>query len=121
MRALLRIRLLEPKLLVVVVVVLITSIPQLRAERAKRSITIDSSVTILESPDEPAPVRRATEDLVSDFSKVFGQQPATSDHLEDSGQVAIVISGPRIPDFAARSRSVPASNRQSIRSADPHR
>jgi len=105
MRALIKIRLLESKSLAVAAAALLISCSQLRAERAQRSITIDSSVTILESLDEPAPVRRATEDLVSDFSKVFGQQPATSDHLEDSGQVAIVISGPRTPDFAARCKA----------------
>ena len=68
-------------------------------------ITIDSSVTIVESLDEPAPARRATEDLLNDFAKVFGQAPNLTDHLEDSGQVAILISGPKTPDFGARCKA----------------
>ena len=41
--------------------------------RDRQPLTIDGSVTIVESLDEPAPVRRATEDLLNDFTKVFGQ------------------------------------------------
>ncbi len=55
-------------------------------------ITLDSSVTIVESADEPGPVRRATEDLLSDFAKVFGQRPALANQLEDSGPIAILIA-----------------------------
>lgn len=55
-------------------------------------ITIDSSVTIVESAQEPGPVRRATEDLRKDFAKVFGQEPPLVDDLEDSGRVAILIA-----------------------------
>ncbi|MGA8089018.1 MAG: glycosyl hydrolase 115 family protein [Terracidiphilus sp.] len=68
------------------------------APAARRSnVAIDSSVTIVESADEPAPVRRATEDLLSDFGKVFGQTPSLANHMEGSGQVAILISGPQRP------------------------
>jgi len=75
-------------------------------DRRNRSpLTIDSSVTIVESLDEPAPVRRATEDLLNDFSKVFGQAPNLTDHLEESGQIAILISGPKTPDFGARCKA----------------
>jgi hypothetical protein len=72
------------------------------AERRPVTVTIDSSVTIIESLDEPTPVRRATEDLLNDFNKVFGQEPNLTDHLEDSGQIAILISGPKPSDFGAR-------------------
>ncbi|MGA9587057.1 MAG: hypothetical protein WBQ95_17110, partial [Terracidiphilus sp.] len=68
------------------------------AAAAKQSnITIDSSVTIVESENEPAPVRRATEDLLNDFGKVFGQTPSLANHMEGSGQLAILISGPQRP------------------------
>ncbi|MBS1803962.1 MAG: glycosyl hydrolase 115 family protein [Acidobacteria bacterium] len=100
-----KIHLLESKLVVVAALALLFSYSELRAERVQRNVTIDSSVTILESNDESAPVRRATEDLLSDFSKVFGQKPTFSDHLEDSGQVAILISGPKTPEFGARCKA----------------
>jgi hypothetical protein len=58
-------------------------------------VTIDGAVTIVESPDEPAPVRRATEDLAVDFAKVFGQAPARAEQLEDAGPVAILVSDRR--------------------------
>jgi hypothetical protein len=61
------------------------------------NVTIDSSVTIVESADEPAPVRRATEDLLRDFGKVMGQTPSLANHMEGSGPVAILISGPQRP------------------------
>jgi len=62
-------------------------------------ITIDSSVTIVESAEEPAAVRRATEDLRSDFAKVFGKAPGLVDQLEDAGPVAILIADwSRVPE-----------------------
>jgi hypothetical protein len=68
------------------------------APAASRSnVSIDRSVTIVESADEPGPVRRATEDLLNDFAKVFGQTPSLANHMEGSGQVAILISGPQRP------------------------
>ena len=56
------------------------------------TIAIDSSVTIVESPNESEPVRRATEDLMSDFAKVFGSEPQRADDLEDSGPIAILVA-----------------------------
>ena len=68
------------------------------AHAARRSpVTIDSSVTIVESENEPEPVRRATEDLLHDFERVFGQTPSLANHMEGSGQIAILISGPTRP------------------------
>ena len=60
--------------------------------RKPEAITIDSSVTIVESPNEPEPVRRATQDLISDFAKVFGREPARADDLEDAGPLAILVA-----------------------------
>ncbi len=55
-------------------------------------VTIDGAVTIVESPDEPGAVRRATEDLAADFANVFGQAPARAEQLEDAGPVAILVA-----------------------------
>ncbi|HMG86965.1 MAG TPA: glycosyl hydrolase 115 family protein [Terracidiphilus sp.] len=68
------------------------------APAASRSnVTIDRSVTIVESAEEPGPVRRATDDLLRDFGKVLGETPSLANHMEGSGQVAILISGPQRP------------------------
>ena len=56
------------------------------------TIAIDSSVTIVESPNESEPVRRATEDLMSDLGKVFGSEPQRADDLEDAGPIAILVA-----------------------------
>src|SRR5579885_3656733 len=37
-------------------------------------IRLDSSAVILLAPNTPAPVQKATEDLRSDFAKVFGKK-----------------------------------------------
>jgi hypothetical protein len=84
---------------------MLTWCSQTRADRGERRLVIDNSVTIVESLDEPTPVRRATEDLLNDFEKVFGQAPNLTDHLEESGQLAILISGPRTPSFGARCKA----------------
>ena len=55
-------------------------------------IKIDGSVTIVESAQEPSPVRRATEDLRSDFTKVFGHAPRLVSDLQAAGPVAILIA-----------------------------
>lgn len=55
-------------------------------------ITFDGSVTIVESTQEAAAVQRATEDLRSDFAKVFGQKPRLVSNLADAGPVAILIA-----------------------------
>jgi len=50
-------------------------VPSAGAWAAPKSqpITLDSSVTIVESADEPGPVRRATDDLLSDFTKCLAR------------------------------------------------
>ncbi len=56
------------------------------------AITIDTSVTIVESLQESGPVQRATDDLRNDFTQVFGRAPAVVTRLEDAGPVAILIA-----------------------------
>lgn len=75
-------------------------------------VTIDSSVTVVESESEPAAVRRATEDLLRDFGKVFGEQPSLANHMEGAGKIAILISGPTRP-YAGIRCTVP-SGRESF-------
>ena len=55
-------------------------------------ITINSSVTIVESTQEPGPIHRATDDLRHDFAKVFGQQPKLVSSLSDAGKITILIA-----------------------------
>jgi hypothetical protein len=71
---------------------LLVSASQSLAAPKSQTLTLDSSVTIVESAQEPGPVRKATEDLLSDFSKVFGQRPALANDLENSGSIAILIA-----------------------------
>ena len=56
------------------------------------AITIDSSVTIVESAQETGPVKRATQDLIGDFAKVFGHAPKLVGSVEEAGPVAILIA-----------------------------
>jgi hypothetical protein len=56
------------------------------------AVTIDSSVTIVESAQESGPVKRATQDLLGDFTKVFGHAPKLVNTLEEAGPVAILIA-----------------------------
>ena len=56
------------------------------------AVTIDGSVTIVESPQETGSVQRATGDLRSDFTRVFGHAPQRVDRLEDAGPTAILIA-----------------------------
>jgi hypothetical protein len=70
-------------------------VPCVRA-RAQRSappaVVIDSSVTVVENPHSAAPVNRATQDLLSDMTKVFGRTPKVANTLDTSGAIAILIA-----------------------------
>ena len=55
------------------------------------SVILDSKVTILESPDEPLPIRRAVEDLANDFQKVLGTAPRIVTHEEDAGAMIVLV------------------------------
>ncbi len=56
-----------------------------------RAVVINESVTFVESDQEPGPVKRATEDLRSDFASVFGSKPKVAASLGEAGPVAILI------------------------------
>jgi hypothetical protein len=59
---------------------------------AAQAVAIDSSVTIVESAQESGPVRRATEDLLGDFTKVFGKAPKLVNQPDEAGPVSILIA-----------------------------
>jgi len=54
--------------------------------------SIDGSVTLVESAQEPGPVLRATEDLRADFASVFGRAPRLARSLDDAGPIAVLIA-----------------------------
>jgi hypothetical protein len=55
-------------------------------------VSIDGAATIVESAQEPGPVKLATEDLRHDFAKVLGREPKLVNDLSGAGPVAIVIA-----------------------------
>jgi hypothetical protein len=71
---------------------ILLSIPTCAVDAQSRPVTFSGSVALVESPQEPGAVRRATEDLQSDFAKVFGQKPRLASSLADAGPVAILIA-----------------------------
>lgn len=66
------------------------SSPAIAAQSAP--VTINSSVTLVESPQESEAVRRATENLRSDFTRVFGTAPRLVNTLGETGPIAILIA-----------------------------
>jgi hypothetical protein len=54
-------------------------------------LVLDSRVTILESPNTAPAIRRAAEDLRSDFEKVLGVRPRLVSRIEDGGGETIMI------------------------------
>ena len=54
-------------------------------------LIIDARVVIVTSPDASLAVRKATEDLRSDFAKVFGVKPPIVSRLQDGGPIAILV------------------------------
>ena len=56
------------------------------------AIALDPSITIVESTQASGPVLRATGDLLSDFTKVFGQTPKLVNQLDDAGPVVLFIA-----------------------------
>jgi hypothetical protein len=55
------------------------------------SVILDSKITIVQSPDEPLPIRRAVEDLANDFDKVLGTEPRIVTRQEDAGPLTILV------------------------------
>lgn len=54
-------------------------------------IRLDVNVTILESPDTAGPIRKAVEDLSTDFEKVLGRRLRIVNREEDAGTVSILV------------------------------
>jgi hypothetical protein len=78
----------------VVSIFMLAAISAVSAQKSKSNpaITIDASVTIVETSLESGPVRRATQDLAGDFTKVFGKAPQIVGRLEEAGPVAVLIA-----------------------------
>ncbi len=52
---------------------------------------LDSNVTIVRSPDETLPVRKAIADLQGDFAKVFGATPRILTRAQSAGALTVVV------------------------------
>jgi len=61
---------------------------------AQTSVRIDSSVVIIERPNEVGPVRKAVADLAGDIQKVFGRRPAIEASAPAAGGDVIEIAAP---------------------------
>lgn len=61
------------------------------AHSAAGPLVVTSSVTILESPHAPLPVRLAAQDLQNDFSRVFGVKPRIVTHRKEAGLVTVMV------------------------------
>lgn len=73
-------------------VLMLTSLAAGVASAQTPRVAINGSVRIVVGTGEPAPVRRAAEDLRADFAKVFGRSPQLVNRVEDAGPVAILIA-----------------------------
>ncbi len=72
----------------------ITAFAQSHPARNTKSgpvVVLDSRVTILETPDEPMPIREAVSDLAADFQKVLGTKPRIVSNDQDAGPATILI------------------------------
>jgi hypothetical protein len=58
---------------------------------AQNTLRLDSSVTLVVSPTEAEPIRRAVDDLAGDFASVFGTRPRIVTRPEDAGPVAVMV------------------------------
>ena len=61
-----------------------------QASKAAGGLTLDAHLTIVVGAEEPGPVRRAAEDLASDFEKVFGTKPGIAAQAAP-GEARVVI------------------------------
>jgi len=68
-----------------------TASPNTARNAGEVRLVLDANVTILESPNAPAPIQRAAEDLATDFGKALGKKPRIVRHEEDAGPVTILI------------------------------
>jgi len=73
-----------------------------KAPAQSAHVAIDANTTIVESAQEPAPIQRATKDLLADFTKVFGRAPKLVNQLDQAGPTSILIAqGSNIPSGTA--------------------
>ncbi|HVH70078.1 MAG TPA: glycosyl hydrolase 115 family protein [Candidatus Dormibacteraeota bacterium] len=64
---------------------------QVTKKTLNESIAIDSTVTLLLSPEEPGPLEEAAKDLQDDFDRVLGKKPRIVHRLDDASLVTIWI------------------------------
>lgn len=69
----------------------------LSGAQTARALTVDGHTTIVLGADEPQPVKRAAEDLASDFQKVFGVRPQIADRA-GSGTTIFIGQAGKLPD-----------------------
>jgi hypothetical protein len=55
------------------------------------TIALDSTLTIIQGPDEPEPMRLAIRNLADDFQAVLGARPVIVHRLDDAARVAILV------------------------------
>lgn len=77
-------------------------------------VTIDAKVTLVISPREPAPLRKAAGDLASDLEKVFGAAPRRADTVPASGTAIVVALAENLPAPVTRPHEAEASLAQTV-------
>ena len=82
-------------------------------------IRVDGSAVILLPENTPAPLRKATEDLRSDFARVFGTRPRTVTTTQKAGPVTIVIGSESDIPNAVRPEASGGAESFSISVANP--
>jgi len=63
-----------------------------------RGVTLDARLTIVVGSNEPGPVRRAAEDLASDFGKVFGSKPKLEPQADGTGTTVLIGESQKLPE-----------------------
>ncbi len=74
--------------------------PAAPAQTGKSSgrLTLDARLTIVVGTEEPGAVRRAAEDLASDFGKVFGMKPKITDQASGNGVTVLIGQAAQLPE-----------------------
>src|SRR5579884_533191 len=83
------------------------------------AIRVVGSAVILLPENTPGPLRKATEDLRSDFAKVFGKKPRIITKTEEAGPVTIVIGSESDIPEALRPEALSGTEAFSISVANP--
>lgn len=87
---------------------------------AANTLRVDSSAVILLSENSPGPLQKATEDLRSDFAKVFGKKPRIVSKTELAGPATIVIGSINDLPEAVRPEALSGAESFSISVANPN-